>query len=170
MGAVLIVGVVGGLGHLAGVLKTALGRGDAGQESPGVVALGVDLRKLHGGFDGVGLVVLIVDGEVTIEADAFTVASQDAGAYGVEGAHGHRFSGSQHQAVQAFAHFARGLVGEGDGKYAPGSHSALFDEVGDAVGDDAGLAGAGSRDDQQGSVCTQHGLLLGFVQALEDGG
>ncbi len=45
----------------------------------------------------------------------------------------------------------------------------LGDEVGDAVGDDAGLAGAGPGEDQQRAVRVLDGLTLSRVKGGEDG-
>ena len=146
-----------------------MGGGDAGQDGAGLVAFYIHIGQLHGGFDGVQLVVLVVDGEVGVEGHAFTVAAQDAGANGVEGAHSDGGAASRQQAVQAIPHFPGRLVGEGHRQDLPGGYAALAHQVGDAVGDDAGFAGAGAGDDEQGAVGVQHGLLLGFVEALQDG-
>ena len=94
--------------------------------------------QLHRRFDGVNLVVLIVDGEVAIQTYPFAVASQNASAHGVESAHGYGFAGAQHQAIQTFAHFAGGFVGEGYGENPPRRNAAFFHEVSDAVSDDSG--------------------------------
>ena len=53
------------------------------------------------------------------------------------------------QRLDARAHFFRGLVGEGDGEHFVRLRVAVADEVGDAAGDDARLAGAGAGQDQQ---------------------
>ena len=169
VGAVFVLGVVGGLRHLAGVLQEAFGGGDAGEDGAGLVAFYIHIGQLHGGFDGVQLVVLVVDGEVGVEGHALAVAAQDAGANGVEGAHSDGGAASRQQAVQAVAHFPGRLVGESDGQDLPGGDTALAHQVGDAVGNDAGFAGAGAGYDEQGAVGVQHGLLLGFVEALQDG-
>jgi hypothetical protein len=65
--------------------------------------------------------------------------------------------------VDALAHLAGGLVGEGDGEDAPGGH-ALFEELGDAVGDDARLAGARAGEDQQRRAAVVDGRLLFGVE------
>ena len=70
--------------------------------------------------------------------------------------------------VDAVAHLARGLVGEGNGEDAPRADVLLADEVGDAVGDDARLAGAGPGEDQQRPVGLLDGFALAGVKGFED--
>ncbi len=74
------------------------------------------------------------------------------------------------QAPDALAHLAGGLVGEGDGEDAPRGDAALADQVGDAVRDDAGLAGAGAGEDEQRAVTVGDRLDLGRIQAAQQGG
>ena len=45
-----------------------------------------------------------------------------------------------------------------------GIDAVLADQVGDAVGEDAGLAGAGAGDDQQGALGVDHRIELVGVQ------
>ena len=59
----------------------------------------------------------------------------------------------------ALLHFARGLVGEGDGEDVSG-RDAFGNEVGDAERDDAGLARASSGEDQHRAVQRFDGLAL----------
>src|ERR1700691_5481772 len=54
--------------------------------------------------------------------------------------------------VDALGYFGGGLVGEGDGEDGVRGGAALIDEVRDAVGDDAGLAGSGAGEDEDGAV------------------
>jgi hypothetical protein len=61
--------------------------------------------------------------------------------------------------VDALLHFARGLVGKGDGEDISG-RNALGDEVRDAKRDDAGLAGARPGQDQDRAVQCFDGLAL----------
>ena len=68
----------------------------------------------------------------------------------------------------ALAHLARRLVRERDGEDAPRRDGRDVDEVGDAVGDHARLAGAGPGEDQQRAVDGRDGLALGCVEVVED--
>ena len=124
---------------------------------------------MHGRLDGVGLVVLVVDGKVAVKADALAVPAEDAGANGVKGSHGYGFAGAEHQAVKPLPHLPGRLVGEGYGQDAPGGDATLGDQIGDAVGNNAGFAGAWSGDNQQRPLSAEHGLLLRLVQPLQDG-
>ena len=70
------------------------------------------------------------------------------------------------QLVDALGHFAGGLVGEGDGEDGVGRDVFLLDEPGDAMGDDAGFAGAGAGEDEQGAF---GGLDGGALFGIEIG-
>ena len=67
-------------------------------------------------------------------------------------------------------HFARGLVGEGDGEDLAGPGLAGRDQMGEARGQRGGLAGARAGEHQDRALGRQHGLALGRVEALEIGG
>ena len=68
----------------------------------------------------------------------------------------------------AVAHLAGRLVGEGDGQDAVGVDAALGHQVGDAVGDDARLAAAGPRQDEEGPAFHLHRFPLGRIEGGED--
>ncbi len=51
-----------------------------------------------------------------------------------------------------------------------GVDALLDEEVGDTVGDDAGLAGAGPGEDEEGALSALDGLPLTGVEGREDGG
>ena len=92
--------------------------------------------------------------------------AEDAEGLAVEGADIDAARRAADQVDDAFAHLVGGFVGEGDGEDVPGS-DALGDEVGDAAGDDAGFAGAGAGEDEQGAVDVVDGGALLGVQAAE---
>ncbi len=69
--------------------------------------------------------------------------------------------------VDALGHLVGGLVGEGDGEDGVGRDAALLDEIGDAVGDDAGLAGAGAGEDEHRAVDGFDGFALLRIQFVE---
>ena len=54
--------------------------------------------------------------------------------------------------VDALAHLAGGLVGEGEGEHGARVHAALAEQPGDARGQDAGLAAAGAGHDEDRAV------------------
>ncbi len=111
-----------------------------------------------------------------------SLAAQDLGADGVEGADGQapqpaaagRLRRVQHAVAQdafgAAAHLARGLVGEGDGHQPPRGHTALLHQVSHALGQDARLAGARPRQHQHRPVGRRHGCDLLFVETCQDVG
>ena len=66
-------------------------------------------------------------------------------------------------------HLAGGLVGEGDGQDVARPH-ALLQQLGDAAGDDPGLAAAGPGQDQQRALDVRDGRLLGGGQVGEQVG
>ena len=107
---------------------------------------------------------LVVDGEVAVEVEAVGVLAQQAGAEAVEGADPDAAAG--HEGLDALAHLAGGLVGEGDGEDVAGP-DALLEQVGDAAGDDARLAAAGAGQDEQRPFDVRDGLALGVGQVGE---
>ena len=64
------------------------------------------------------------------------------------------------------AHLARGLVRERDGEDLLWI-DALLEQVGDAVDDDAGLAGAGAGEDEERPLGGGDGLALRWVERRE---
>ena len=71
------------------------------------------------------------------------------------------------QGVHALAHFAGGLVGEGDGQDGRWRHTRCADEVGDAVRDHAGLAAARAGQDQERTFGMANGFTLLGIQPVE---
>ena len=166
MRAIFVLGVIGGFGHAAGVLEAAFGGGNAREDGPGDISLAIHVRQLHRGFERVQLVVLIVYGEVPIKADTLTVSAQNAGAHGVEGAHGDGLAAAEEQPVEAVPHLPGGFVGERDRQYLPGVHAAIPYQISDAVGDDAGLARTRTGDYEQRAFSSNDRLLLRLVEPL----
>ena len=72
------------------------------------------------------------------------------------------------QPVNALAHLAGGLVGEGDGQNGVGRDAFFADEPGDAAGDDAGFARAGSGQDEQGAFSGLDGGALFGIQIVDE--
>ena len=71
------------------------------------------------------------------------------------------------QRIEAFAHLAGGLVGESDRQNMRGAHANLVDQVGDAIGKDAGLARAWTCEHQHRPTADLHGLPLCLVEILQ---
>ena len=113
------------------------------------------------------LIVVVVDDEVLAQADGLAPLAQDARAGGVERADPQAARADPHpipqQLVDALAQLAGGLVGEGDRQDAA-RVGAGRDQARHAVGDDARLARAGARDDQQRPGRVHDRVDLGRVQ------
>ena len=113
-------------------------------------------------------VVGVVDREVLGVAQALPVDAEHAHAHGVERADPHAARAqTAHEPVEALAHLAGGLVGEGDGEDVPGHDAEVLDHVGDAVREHAGLARPRAGEDEQGPLGGEHGLTLGWVQGID---
>ncbi len=161
-----VVGAGGGR-VLVGGLQLVLGGADLVRHLRWGEALVVDAGGLHGATHGGDAVGLVVDGEVAGDADRLAVATQDAHADGVERAQPHAGGGAAEQHLDALAHLARRLVGEGDREDLLGTGALGGDDVGDAVGQHARLATAGAGEDQQGSVGGLDRAPLRLVEAGE---
>ena len=115
------------------------------------------------------LVVGVVDREARVDADRATVAPQDPRTEAVEGAHGDLSAGLlADQADDPLAHLAGGLVGEGHGQDVPGPDALDADEVGDPMGQDAGLAGPGAGQDEERALRRRDRAGLLRVEAGHD--
>ena len=68
-----------------------------------------------------------------------------------------------------FRHLPGGLVREGDRQDLAGRHPAFADQIGDPVGQGAGLSGACPGDDQHRTLGSKDRLSLDVVEAVEEG-
>ncbi len=141
---------------------------DALRERAGGPAFVVDIFGLQHLLEQPDLVVRVEDREIGLEADKLGVAAQDLRADGVKGAeplHGLRAFADQH--LDALAHLARRLVGEGDGQNFIGARLAEREDMRDARRERARLAGAGAGEHQHRPVQRlDRGALL-RVQPVE---
>ena len=152
----------------AGVEELVLPQADQAVHAAGREALGVEVEvadHVPGQPHGVGLVV---DRELAGVAEAVGVGAQHPHARRVERAHPHRAGDRSDERGDALAHLVGGLVGERDGEDPRGVH-ALVDEVGDAVGQDPGLARAGAGDDEQRPATVDDGVELVGVEPVGRG-
>ena len=114
------------------------------------------------------LVGRVVDDEVARQADGRRLAAQQPRAERVKRRHPHAAAVGAEQRLDARAHLLGGLVRERDGEHLVRLGVAVADEVGDAAGDDARLAGAGAGEDQQRPVDVQDGFALFGVEGVEE--
>jgi hypothetical protein len=142
---------------------------DAPAQAPGLVGLGVEAVPaqglLHQG-QGIGLVV---DHETPGQPQVARVPTQDAHAGGVEGAHPEVVHLGAEQLPDALAHLLGGLVREGHGQDRLGRDPAHADQVGNAVGEDPGLAASGAGQHQERALGRLDGSALFGVQPREYG-
>ena len=88
-----------------------------------------------------------------LRPDQLGMAAQELGADRVERAEPlHAFEHAADQVADAVLHLARRLVGEGDGEDLAGPGAAGGEDMGDAGGEHAGLAGAGAGEHQHRPV------------------
>ena len=140
----------------------------------------VEAEPLHHAFDHRLLVALVVDDKVfrmtdrrlarnaRRDAHRFDVAAQHAHAKRMEGRDdGLGDAQSADQFFDALAHFRGSLVGEGHRQDGFRHHALVLDQIGDAVGDDAGLAAARAGEDQHRAFSGFDGFALLRVQLVE---
>jgi hypothetical protein len=112
------------------------------------------------------LIVRVIDDEPAADPDRLAVLAQDPGAQRVERSGHHVAAALADQADDALPKLGRSPVGERDGEDLPGRDVLDADEIGDPVGQDAGLARSGAGEDQQrpigGRDCPR---LLGVERA-----
>jgi hypothetical protein len=123
-----------------------------GQNAPRPALL-VDVLGFEQLLEQPDLVVDVQNGEVGFEPDHLGMPAQDFYADGMEGAEPrHALDHAADNVADAGFHFARRLVGEGDGQNLAGPGAAGGEDVGDAHGEHAGLAGAGAGQHQHRAV------------------
>ena len=122
---------------------------------------------LEARLDEAHLVLVVVDRERRAVAEPLGLTAQHPAAGGVEGEDPNRARGLPEHPLEALAHLARRLVRERDREDLVRLHAACTDEMRDAVGQDARLAGAGACDDEQRALGREDGLALRLVQVGE---
>ena len=156
------------LGNIGGAETLVLPGVDHAGELPGRPALVVEVFGLDQLLDQADDVVGIEDGEIGAEADELGVAAEQLDADRVEGAEpGHAFDGAADEQRDALLHLAGGLVGEGDGEDLRGEGAAGVEDVGDAGGQHARLAGAGAGEHQHRAFQRLDGFGLLGVETGE---
>ncbi len=112
----------------------------------------------------------VVDRERGGEAEPLRLAAQDPYARAVEGHDPHGVGPRSDELLDALLHLAGGLVGEGDRQDLARVDPALGQQVGDAVGQHAGLARTGTGNDEQRGAGVHDGCALLGVQPVEQRG
>ena len=128
-------------------------------------------RALDHLLDEAQLIVGIEDREAGLQAHQLAVAAQDLDADGVEGAEPrHAFDRAADQRADALLHLPRGLVGEGDGEDLRGARPSRAQDMGDARGEHARLAGPGACEHQHLPVDRFDGRALFRIELAEIAG
>ena len=155
-------------GHAGGVKAPVLPVVDLMGERPCGPALVVHILRLQNLFQQADLIVGVQNGEGGLQAHEFSVATQDLGADGVEGAEpGHALAPRPHERADALLHLAGGLVGEGDRQQLLRPRPARRDDMGDAGGQHTRLARARTRQHQHRAIHGLHRLTLFRVEPFE---
>ena len=111
----------------------------------------LDERHLIGG---------VVDDEVTRQPDLRRLAPEESRTEGVKGREPHPPGVFADQRLDPLAHLPCRLVGEGHRKDVVRLGVPVANEIGDPIGDDARLAGAGAGEDQEWSITMEHRFAL----------
>ena len=114
------------------------------------------------------LVVRVVDDEPPADADGLAVGAEHARGERMERAGHHVPPALADQADDPFAQLRRGPVGEGHREDPPRGDVLDADQVGDAVGQDAGLARSRTGEDQQRTLRRRHRARLFRVERPDD--
>ena len=147
------------------VLRVRDLRVDAARDEP----LRVEALVLEDPLHEPHLVGLVVDREVRAQPDPLGLAAEHAAARGVEGEDPDPARGVAEEPLEPVAHLPRRAVRERDREDLVRLHARRGEQVGDAVGQDAGLARARAGDDEQRPLRVEDGLALGRVQVGEVG-
>ena len=173
--ALAVIGKAFRLRHVCRRQRAVLPAVDQPGQHPRGPALLVDVPGRDQLFQQPDLVVGVEDGEAGLEvhraaAHQLGMAAQDLHADRMEGAEPrHALDLLPQQAADPFLHLACGLVGEGHGEDVGRAGAAGRDQMRDAGGQRPGLAGAGTRQHQDGTVQRLDRGALRRVQPLEIG-
>ena len=130
----------------------------------------IDFQRLDHALDQPQLVIAVEHLEAFRQPRLGKMQPQQAVGQAMEGADPHPAAAGRQLRIDAVAHFAGGLVGEGHREDAMGWHAHDFMQPGDAVGQHPGLAGTGAGKDQVVSGRRGNGLALGCVEPVEQVG
>ena len=153
--------------HLVGRLAAVLAALDDRQQGARRPAPRVEVRGLDHLLQQTQLVVGIEDGEVGLQPDQLGVAAQQARAERMEGAEPQPLEAVPEQQRRALDHLARRLVGEGDREHLIRPRPAGHEQMGEARGQHAGLAGAGAGEHQERPVVRLDRSALRRVEGVE---
>ena len=143
--------------------QAAFGGGDTAGHKGGVIGLWVEVLLLDYLFDSVFAVVGVVDGEIVNISEFVGLDTQDFGKHRVESAHPDVLGFGADKRLDTVFHLLGRLVGKCKCQNIKGIHP-LVDQVGDAVGQSAGLARACAGNNHHRSVDNFGSTALFVVQ------
>ena len=114
------------------------------------------------------LVVRVVDDEPTVDADRLPIRPQDARAQRMERAGLDVAAAFADEADDPFPQLGGGAIRERDREDPPRCDPLDADEIGDPMGEDAGLAGSGAGEDEQRTLGRRDGPGLLGIERLDD--
>ena len=154
--------------HVFRALPGILGAVDEPHQVFCRVFLGVDIERLQQALDRGQLVRRIEDLKQRGQRGFAMVRAQEAVAQAVKGTDPHAAQVDRQHRRQAMQHLARRLVGEGDAEDVVRAHLPGLDQPGDAGGENAGLAGSGTGQDQGRLIGKGDGLELFRIEVFEN--
>ena len=157
-------------GNINRLQPTILPAVDEGGKRPRGPTLLVDVRGFENLLHQAQLIVGVENGEIGFETGKLRIPAQHARADRMERTEPlHAFDHAADQIADALLHFARGLVGEGDGEHLPRPGAVRGEDVGKARGQHARLARARAGQNQHGAVDRQHGFALFGIEPCQIG-
>src|SRR3954452_20976960 len=169
LGDGLVVEARDALGVVLGADERVLRVRDLGVDAPRREALRVALELLEAALHEPDLVGLVVDREVRAVAEPLRLAAQDPAAGGMERHHPGGARGRPDEVADALAHLRRRLVRERDREDLGRLDADRAEQMRDAAGEDSGLSGGGSGDDEHRAFGVEDGLALRRIQVGEVG-
>ena len=149
-----------------GTDQFVLGGRDGSEDLPLLQLFGVDPQALADIFHDRLLIIRIIDRKGILVAQQVDMTAQDPDAHGMEGRDPDAFRPETDQAVHPVPHFAGCLIGKCNGQDVPGVDLTFLHQIGDPVGNDPGLAAAGTGQNKNRPFCLADGLLLFPVQGI----
>ena len=131
----------------------------------GVVRLRIQSLALQRLLDDPDAIGIVIDHEPATAPQVTNIPAKDSYTDGMKGANGEISTIRAEQFLDALLHFARRLVGKGDGQQAGGRDPADPDQIGDPACEYTRLPAPGAREDQQGALGGFHGAELFGVEA-----
>ena len=163
------IDVIGLFGSLGGQHARILPLIDAPANSLGIVRFRIQALPLERLLDQAQAVGIIVDHEAATPSQVADIPAQNPNADIMEGPDCDFPQLGSQDFRDTLLHFARRLIGKGDGEQGLGGNSTGSDQVGDAAGENPRFAAPRPGKHQQRPLRILHGVPLFVIQTLDDG-